>query len=91
MENKSFTINGHIYKRISKNMARKQFNAGSRILLIRNKTNPNYFVPLYHMIDKGMGSKDFDKSVNAYEYYNSEPELGNRTEFYINTERAVLV
>lgn len=91
MESKSFTIDGCVYKRISKNMARKQFNAGSQVLLIRNKTNPNYYIPLYQLVSKGDGNNDFDKTVNAYEYYNSEPELGRRTEFYINTERAVLI
>lgn len=77
-----------MYKKLTKPSARKLFNAGKEIIVIRNKCGLGsifQFVIRLDYYDEYDRSKFdlFDLAVNSFEYYNSDSELGNYTHFYI--------
>ena len=88
MNNYIFTnpINGTNWKRITKNQARKVFNAGYDFIILPCKCR--LFTP-WHLecyIDgysKNEPDRTFDTIVNAFIYYNCNSEMGYYPSFYI--------
>lgn len=77
-----------MYKKLTKPTARKLFNSGKEIIVIRNKCGLGSIfqsvinLSNYDEIDK-KGPNLFDVIINNFEDYNHESELGNYTHFYI--------
>ena len=74
-----------MYKKIRKNTARKLFKEGKEICLIPCRARVSMWIDFYKIqIDRYFSTnRDFDKIVNAFEYYNCNPEMGNYAHFYI--------
>ena len=86
MINISFTHNGTDYHRITKAIARKAYNAGKTILLAPCKMNPNsIWFASARISSKIPECGDFDKEVNAYEYFTScyNSQFGRYAAYYI--------
>lgn len=86
MINISFTHNGTNYHRITKDIARKAYNAGKRVVFSPCKVNPtSAWIPVYDVcIDDSQEEKPtFDTLVNSYEYYNCNNHLGSYAAYYI--------
>ena len=74
-------------ERVNKTKARRLYNAGCDVLFIPCKLNPeNNFYNLGIWENKELAGQyeNFDKLVNAFEFYNCRPDTGNYTAFYIN-------
>ena len=69
-------------KKINNATARKLFNEGKELWITACNMRPQQGillnVPVYRYLDK-----DFDKIVNAFEYYNCNNECGRYAAFYI--------
>ena len=77
-----------MYKKLTKPTARKLFNSGKEIIVIRNKCGLGSMfqsvIRLDHYDEYDRSKFDlFDVVVNSFEYYNHDSELGNYTHFYI--------
>lgn len=79
-----------MYKKLTKPTARKLFNSGREIIVIRNKCGlDSMFKSRLYRKECEKSIEDmrdeflFDKLVNSFEYYNHDSELGNYTHFYI--------
>ena len=86
MINISFTHNGTTYHRITKDIARKAYNAGKLVLLSPCKVNPtSAWISAYECyIDSTRGERpDFDMFVNSFEYYSCSSHLGRYAAYYI--------
>ena len=75
--------------RLTKKQARKLFNEGSPVLIVPCRCSPFDFSGRYsrysavaHKLIMSEDYQDFDKFVNAFEYYNCNPELGRYAAFY---------
>jgi len=65
--------------KIDKRQARKFFKQGQEIYMLPSRMNLR---SVWYKPYKLMNSIDFDKQVNAYEYYNCNSETGSRAKFY---------
>ena len=79
------------YTRVRKDVARRLFNEGRTVYLtpsnvVASDTNM-WIKPLAIEQREGKSKGEFDKQVNAFEYYNCNYELGYYTNFWINEER----
>lgn len=86
MINISFTHNGTTYHRITKDIARKAYNAGKHVLLIPCKMNPAsvWFPASECYIDTAQKENiAFDTLVNAYEFYSCSNHTGRYAAYYI--------
>lgn len=75
----------HDYKRVDKRVARRLFNEGEAIFLVPCNCDVHSLFTYeigkdYWGIDE---DPDFDKVVNAFEWYNCNSELGRYTMFFI--------
>lgn len=68
------------FQRIQLRTARKLFQNGSEVYVIACKLRPDN---LYMPAVKINPDYDFDKFVNAYEFYNCNNETGKYSAFYI--------
>ncbi len=68
-------------KKINKPQARKLFNQGYEITLVRNKCSYDSIFKCKALINSDFNS--LDHYIKYFEYYNSDPELGTRTHFYV--------
>ena len=71
--------------RLDKRAARKAFNSGAEIMVIPCKCNPeNAFINFGVWVSKNEMSDDydFDQFVNAFEFYNCNPETGRYASYY---------
>lgn len=72
--------------RVTKTRARRLYNSGVGVLFIPCKLNPEnnfYCLGIWQNKDLQGQYGDFDKLLNAFEYYNCRPDTGNYTAFYI--------
>ena len=75
--------------RLTKKQARILFNEGSPVLIVPCKCSPFDFIgrlsrygSVAYKPIMSEDYSDFDKFVNAFEYYNCNPELGRYAAFY---------
>ena len=80
-----FKMDGKTYERISKDYARKMFNAGKTIACIASKLNPMYGNGMF-LIPVNMGVREcgftFDRMESEFRYYNCNQEAGGYIRFY---------
>lgn len=69
--------------KINKATARKLFNEGKEIWMTACNMRPECGVLLNAPIYTDL--TDFDKAVNAFQYYNCDYERGYRVAFYLET------
>ena len=86
------------YKRINKPTARRMFNKGYSIKLLPCKVSENVLTGVPHdydwiepieiplQISGHHEMNKFDRSVNEYEYYNCNAELGYYAHYYVSEE-----
>ena len=85
------------YKRINKPTARRMFNKGYSVQLLPCKVSENvfkvskeyYIGVLPTEISLSTSSQEanhFDRTVNEYEYYNCNAELGYYAHYYVSEE-----
>lgn len=76
------------YKRISKQAARKRFAAGLVTYAYPSNIRPgNMWISACPIAQDNSYGLDFDKIINAYEYYNcNHAETGRYTAFYVREE-----
>lgn len=82
------------YKRVNKATARKLYNNGINILLLPCKVSDSAVYgshPWLKPISISLLSKEypmniFDRSVNEYEYYNCNAELGYYAHYFVSEE-----
>ena len=82
------------YKRVNKPTARKMYNIGSSILLLPCKvsdkvldnTHPWIKPVEISILTSENEENQFDRSVNSYEYYNCNSELGYYAQYYVSLE-----
>ncbi len=81
----SFTHNGTTYHRITKDIARKAYNAGKTVLLAPCKMNPTSpWIDAYKCyINSSREMPDFDSFINSFEYYSCNNHTGRYAAFYI--------
>lgn len=84
---RTFSINNHIYKRISKNEARQLYNKDHAILIAPVNYNINSGWHIEDILDRHFTTQDFDISVNSYAFYNCNSEVGSYPAFYIIENR----
>lgn len=72
------------YKRINKAKARKEYNNGNVVFILPCKVRFNNAWIQPRIVSKDFyDSEDFDKIVNAYEYYNCQyNETGKYASYY---------
>ena len=73
------------YKRIRKDVARKLFQEGRTVYLTPSNvaaSDSNVWIKPLPISNKG--ERSFDATVNEFEYYNCNHELGYYTNFWIN-------
>ncbi len=72
--------------RINKVQARKQYNAGGTVYVLPCKVRfDNMWIAPFQMNREHLQDEDFDKVINAYEFYNCMSETGRRSAFYIES------
>lgn len=85
MRKRIFTNKGFTFERITKKQARIAYNNGLTVLLCPVNLHP--FSIWFRAVDLSKNwntEKDFDKQINAFEYYNCpNTETGKYTAFYI--------
>ena len=82
------------YKRINKPTARKMYNHGCDILLLPCKVNDSlvegthpWLKPVTININScEHNDNKFDRTVNEYEYYNCNAELGYYSHYFVTVE-----
>ena len=82
------------YKRINKPTARKMYNHGCDILLRPCKVNDSVVEGNHPWVKPGTinieeckhDSNKFDRTVNEYEYYNCNAELGYYSHYFVTVE-----
>ena len=83
------------YKRINKPTARKMYNHGCNILLLPCKVNDSAVDGCSHpwvkpvtinISDCKHDANKFDRTVNEYEYYNCNAELGYYSHYFVTVE-----
>lgn len=80
MTNFSIKLGNNSYKRVTKNVARKHFDAGEDILIKACNLRPDsYGVALI----SDRVECTFDTAVNAYMYYNCNRECGNTVQYFV--------
>ena len=78
------------YTRIRKDVAKRLFNKGKTIYLTPSNiaasdSNP-WIKPYAIKQEEGEGEGEFNKRVNAFEYYNCNHRLGYYANFWISEE-----
>ena len=76
-------INGFEFKRINKQKARKAFDNGLIVVLTPCKMNPHFIGAAWYETNRNHVTHDFDKMVNAFEYYNCIEEVGRYASYFI--------
>lgn len=71
--------------RINKATARKLFSEGKEIWLTACNMRPEYGILLNSGYYNDLG-RDFDKIVNAFQYYNCNNECGRYPAYYVEGE-----
>lgn len=85
------------YKRVNKSIARKMYNHGCSILLLPCKvsesalydsTSQNHWVRPFtiNISECKHDANKFDRSVNEYEYYNCNAELGYYAHYFVSID-----
>lgn len=80
-------LNTGKYTRVRKDVARKLFKEGRVIYLTPSNVQAsdcNMWIKPYPINNEG--KRDFDSTVNQFEYYNCNSELGYYACFWINEE-----
>lgn len=80
------------YKRVNKPTARKMYNHGSSILLLPCKVSDSAVDGSHHWVkpvtinisDCKHDANKFDRTVNDYEYYNCNAELGYYALYFVS-------
>ena len=83
MRKTEFVKGEFTYKRIDKKTARKAFDANLKVVLTPCNMNPHSFACAWYETCKTAETPDFDKMVNAFEYYNCFAEVGRYASFFI--------
>lgn len=73
-------------KQVRRDTALKIFMDGKKCLfMIPCKCFPSTWMPFYDVLpEEGRTKEDFERLVNAFEYYNCNKETGKRAAFYIS-------
>ena len=82
------------YRKVTKPNARKMYNSGCTILLLPCKVSDSavngshpWVKPFeISFLDTSESSNQFDRSVNLYEYYNCNAELGYYAHYFVSEE-----
>lgn len=85
------------YKRVNKPIARNMYNKGCNILLLPCKVSDSVVTGVPHDFDwiKAVEISEktcteemnkFDRSVNSYEYYNCNAELGYYSHYFVSED-----
>lgn len=84
MMHEEYQKHGVNYVRIDKKKARIKFNAGCTIYLIQDmmRLDNAWQSPCPINMEKS-SEKDFDKLVNAFQYYNCDSERGRGVKYFI--------
>ena len=72
------------FQKVTKTTARKVFNANNPVWITACNMRPECGIRLNSECYKDMG-KDFDKIINAFQYYNCNNECGRYPAYYIET------
>lgn len=90
MRKYTFQKNGFTFERIDKAKARRAYNNGLTVLFCPCNLRPGSFWGLdmdMNKVNQNCAGVDFEKLVNAFEYYNcTNTETGKYTAFYIPVE-----
>lgn len=87
MNSLTFSDGTKKFIRVSKPTARKAFYQGLKIALCPVRFNPCGFYYKAFETSKNEDNNDFNKLVNAFEYYNCQyAETGKYTAFYLVQE-----
>lgn len=83
------------YKKVTKPTARKLFNSGTPVYLLPSKVNAfivfdrNYkgaIQPVVISHKEDDGENQFDRTVNEFEYYNCNSEMGYYAHYFIKEQ-----
>ena len=86
MKHMEFEINGKMYHRVSKPMARKAFDKGEWVMVCPCKFRPGHpWYPTGFSFRKKL-DREFDKIVRDYEYYHCNAEAGWYLSFYLEVK-----
>lgn len=73
--------------KVNKTVARKAYDEDRAVFIIPNKINPiSHFGRIMLCKMEKDNFTDFDKFINAYSYYNCNPETGNGIAYYIGED-----
>lgn len=84
-----------MYMKVTKPIARKMYRAGYEVLLLPCKVsesaldkNVKTFVqPVTIKVEESLDKiNQFDRSVNSFEYYNCNSELGYYSHYYVSVD-----
>ena len=79
--------NDGTFKKVTKRTAQKLYNAGTTVYILPCKASVKsmWFSPYpININDVCNDGVDFQKLVNAFEFYNCNNETGKYTAFYVN-------
>ena len=83
------------YKKVTKPTARKLFNSGCDIFLLPSKVNAfmvfdnndkGFIQPVVISYKEDGGENQFDRTVNEFEYYNCNSEMGYYAHYFIKEQ-----
>lgn len=87
------------YKRVNKPTARKMYNKGCNILLLPCKVSDSVITGVPHdfdwikpveisknTCDTSIDINKFDRTINEFEYYNCNAELGYYAHYFVSEE-----
>lgn len=80
MRKETFTDRDGTYVRVPKTTARKAFNNGNTVAICPVNARPRGVWA--SAVDMDL-DRDFDQTVNAFEYYNCNGPLGSYAKFFI--------
>ena len=76
--------------KISAARAKKEYNAGNEIIVAQSKVSPSHFFGGWYLAARLSKDKDgeYDKVINSFRYYNSDPELGRGLQYWIDKKKS---
>ena len=83
------------YKKVTKPTARKLFNSGTPVYLLPSKVNAfmvfdnndkGFIQPVVISYKEDRGENQFDRTVNEFEYYNCNSEMGYYAHYFIKEQ-----
>jgi hypothetical protein len=83
MRNESYEMNDRIWNRVPKSVAQKAFEKGQSVILCPVEMNPASPWGVSALVDKETAESDFERVVNAFEYYNCHAESGRYVKFFV--------